>query len=269
MGETMTVRFLHTAKPVAGFVALAALAACSSDLTGGNRQAVQFSFTTNATTATAPAAMRVSPDIAVGAASDLVLTKVQFVVDKLELDRTGASSCVAEIEATGNDHAAAGPDCEDVGRDPMLVDVPVDNTLHGVLNVPLSPGTYAKLEAKLEPARSDATAFNAANPNLVGKSVRIEGTYKGVAFVFTSSTSRSLEMTFDPPLVIDATTKNATVSFDAAKWFVDSNGAVIDPTTATDGSAAKQQIEDNIQRLFHAFEDEHETGVDDHSGHGG
>jgi len=85
-----------------------------------------------------------------------------------------------------------------------------------VLNVPLADGTYEKLEAKLEPARSDATTFNTANPNLVGKSVRIEGTYKGAAFVFTSSVRRSLEMSFNPPLVIDATTKNATVSFDAA-----------------------------------------------------
>jgi hypothetical protein len=76
-------------------------------------------------------------------------------------------------------------------------------------------------------------------------------------------------MSFDPPLVIDATTKNATISFDAAKWFLDSNGAVIDPATATDGSSAQQQIESNIQRSFHAFEDEHETGVDDHSGHDG
>ena len=265
----MTVRFLHTARPIAGFVALAALSACSSDLTGGNTHAVQFSFTTNATTATTPTGIRVSPDIAVGSASDLVLTKVQFVVSKLELDRTGASSCVAEIEAAGDDHASVGPECEDVERDPIVVDVPVDNALHAVLNVPLSEGTYAELEAKLEPARSDATAFNAANPNLVGKSVRIEGTYKGTAFVFTSSVERSLEMSFDPPLVIDATTKNATISFDAAKWFLDSNGAVIDPTTATDGTSAKQQIENNIQRSFHAFEDEHETGVDDHSGHDG
>ena len=264
----MTARSLHTTRPILGIVALISLAACSSDPTGANRHAVQFSFTTKASTVT-PAGIRVSPDIVVGAAGDLVLTKIQFVLDKIELGRTGATSCVAEIENAGDDHASIGPECEDIGRDPMLIDVPVDNALHGVLNVPLADGTYAKLEAKLEPARSDATAFNAANPNLVGKSVRIEGTYKGAAFVFTSSVRRSLEMTFDPPLVIDATTRNATVSFDAARWFLDSHGAVIDPTTATDGSAAKQQIEDNIQRSFHAFEDEHETGVDDHSGHHG
>ncbi|HEY0528225.1 MAG TPA: hypothetical protein VGD02_05315 [Gemmatimonadaceae bacterium] len=265
----MTVRLQNISRHGAAFIAMAALTACSSDLVGANRHAVQFSFTTNASTTPAAAGIRVSPDLVVGPASDLVLNKVQFVVDKIELDRTGDASCVAEIEAAGDDHANAGEQCEDVQRDPVVVDVPVDNTLHAVLNVPLSEGTYAELEAKLEPAPSTATAFNGANPDLLGKSVRIEGTYKGAAFVFTSSVRRSLEMSFDPPLVIDATTKNATVSFDAAKWFLDSNGAVIDPNTAIDGSAVKQQIEDNIRRSFHAFEDEHESGVDDHSGHGG
>jgi hypothetical protein len=265
----MTVRFLHKIKPVVTLAAVSALAACSSDVLGGNKQAVQLSFTTNASTVPAAAGIRMSPDLAVGPTSDLVLTKIQFVLDKIELDRNGTASCVAEIEAAGDDHAAVGEECEDVERDPVVVDVPVDNALHAVLNVPLSEGTYSELEAKLEPARAEATAFNAANPSLAGKSVRIEGTYKGNAFVFTSAVRRSLEMSFNPPLVIDATTKNATISFDAAKWFLDSNGAVIDPATATDGSSAQQQIESNIQRSFHAFEDEHETGVDDHSGHDG
>lgn len=266
----MTVRFLHNMTSLAAVIAISTLASCSSDLLGSNRQAVQVSFTSNAATAPSGlAAFRMASDVAVGPTNDLVLTQVQFVLDKIELDRTAAAGCVAGIEASGDDHAQAGQDCEDVARDPVVVDVPVDNALHGVLNVPLADGTYEKLEAKLEPARSDATTFNTANPNLVGKSVCIEGTYKGAAFVFTSSVRRSLEISFNPPLVIDATTKNATVSFDAAKWFLDSNGAGIDPATATDGSSAKQQIEDNIQRLFHAFEDEHETGVDDHSGHGG
>jgi len=264
----MTIRFIRDVKPLAAFVAIVALAACSSDLTGSNRHAVQVSFISRS--ASAPAAgLRASPDMTVGATGDLVLTKVEVVLDKIELDRNGTSSCVAEIEASGDDHAAVGEECEDVSRDPVLIDIPVDGTLHGVLNVPLSEGTYEELEAKLEPASAEATTFNSTNADMVGKSVRVEGTFKGTAFVFTSSVRRSLEMKFDPPLVIDATTKNATVNLDVGKWFLDSSGAVIDPTTATEGSAARQQIEDNIERAFHAFEDEHETGVDDHSGHDG
>jgi hypothetical protein len=263
----MDARYLYNFK-LAGVVALSTLAACSSDLAGTNKQPVRLSFTTNV--ASAPAGgIRISPDLAVGAAGDLILTKVQVVVGKIELNENDQSNCVAEIEASGDDHADVGQECEDVSRDPVLVDIPVDAALHSVLNVPLAQGTYTKLEAKLEPARDNATAFNAANQNLAGKSVRVEGTYKGTPFVFTSAVRAELEMEFSPPLVIDATTQNATVTLDVAKWFLDSSGAVIDPNTATAGSSALQKIEDNIRRSFHAFEDNDESGVDDDTEHHG
>jgi len=260
----MTVLNQTTVKSIAGGLAILALAACGSDVTGTNRQQVQLSFTTNATGAAA-SALRSSPDIVVGAANDLVLTKVQVVIDKIELNENDATSCVAEIEDANDDHAHIGDECEDVARDPILVDIPLDDAAHTVVNVPLAQGTYSKLEAKLEPARADATTFNTANPNLVGKSIRVEGTYKGTAFVFTSSVRTSLEMEFNPPLVIDATSTNATIAFDVRKWFLDSNGTVINPNTATPGSNALQKIEDNVHRSFRAFDDDDKSGVDDHS----
>jgi hypothetical protein len=265
----MSVRNQTIVKSFAGALAVLALAACGSDVTGNNRQQVQLSFTTNATSGAAASALRMSPDITVGSTSDLVLTKVQVVLDKIEMNENEATSCVAEIEAAGDDHAEAGNECEDVARDPILVDIPLDDAAHTAVNVPLAQGTYSKLEAKLEPARAEATAFNAANPNLVGKSIRVEGTYKGTAFVFTSSARTSLEMEFNPPLVIDASSTNATISLDVRKWFLDSNNAVIDPTTATPGSSALQQIEDNVHRSFRAFEDDDKSGVDDNSEHHG
>jgi hypothetical protein len=150
-----------------------------------------------------------------------------------------------------------------------MVDVPVDAALHPAINVPLAAGTYSELEAKLEPARDRSTDFNTANPTLVGKSVRVEGTYKGAPFVFTSAVRSNLEMKFDPPLVIDETTKNATISLDVSKWFVNNAGGVIDPTSVTDGSNNQQLIESNIRRSFHAFEDDSERGEDHHEGHNG
>ena len=64
----MDARYLFNFK-LAGVVALSTLAACSSDLTGANRQPVRLSFTTNV--ASAPAAgIRMSPDLTVGAAGD-------------------------------------------------------------------------------------------------------------------------------------------------------------------------------------------------------
>ena len=259
-------------KPLAGFILAGAIAACSSDVTGANLHPVKVSFTSNVSSAVAASSSALKSDLAVGPAGDLVLTKVQLVLDKVELNQTESTSCVAEIEASDDaagDHGEAGTECEDVSRDPVLVDIPLDATLATAINVPLPAGTYSKLEAKLEPARDAATAFNAANPALAGKSVRVAGTFKGTPFVFTSAVRSGLEMKFDPPLVIDATTTNATVSIDVAKWFLDSSGAAIDPSTATAGSTALSTVEENIRRSFHAFEDDHESGIDDHGGHEG
>jgi hypothetical protein len=262
----MSVRLLQVIKPLAGAVLISSLAACSGDLTGSNLHPVKLSFTSGVSSTTAASAPRSS--LAVGSAGNFTITTVQLVMDKIELNDEATTSCVAEIEATGDDHAEVGKECEDVSRDPILVDLPVDGTLKAALNVPLSAGTYSKLEAKLEPARDEATAFNAANTNLVGKSVRVEGTFGDAAtpFVFTSSVRAGLEMSFNPPLVIDATTSNATISIDVSTWFLDSSNNVIDPNSATPGSAALQRIEDNIRRSFHAFEDEDESGTDDHGG---
>ncbi|MDQ6690639.1 MAG: hypothetical protein M3Z18_09030 [Gemmatimonadota bacterium] len=252
-------------------------------MTGANLHPVKLSFTSKVSTLPGAAirsavsnlmagpSFRTRSNLAVGTAGTFTITKVQLVLDKIELNDGEATNCVNEIEAAGDDHAKVGVECEDVSRDPVLVDIPVDGTLKAALNVPLAAGSYTKLEAKLEPARDNATAFNAANTNLVGKSVRVEGTCTSCAtpgaFVFTSAVRAGLEMSFNPPLVIDATTTNATVSIDVAKWFLDNSGNVIDPSSATTGSAALQMIEDNIRRSFHAFEDDTESGVDDHRGH--
>jgi len=269
----MQFRPAQYSKPLVGIAALAILASCSSDLTGSSRHSVQLSFTTNAT-APGATADRVAADLVVGTDNELVLQKVQLVFGKLELDRSGTADCVGDVENEDDDRASdnngdLNHECEELKLDPLLVDVPVDDALHPVINVPLPEGTFAELEAKLEPARDRFTAFNAANPNLVGKSVRVEGTFKGAPFVFSTPVRARLEMEFDPPLVIDATTKNATVAIDVRKWFLNSSGAAIDPTTATPGSPNLLQIENNIRRSFHAFEDDNEDGEDHHEGHNG
>jgi len=269
----MKFRPMHIPQPLCGIAALTILASCSSDLTGGNRHNVQLSFTTNSTVTSA--ANRVAADLVVGANNELVLQKVQLVFGKLELDEHGDADCVGEVEDQNDDHGdedgrnSGSSECEDVALNPVLVDVPVDDALHPVINVPLPAGTFSELEAKLEPARDRFTTFNADNPNLVGKSVRVEGTFKGTPFVFTSPVRAKLEMDFDPALVIDGTTKNATVAIDVRKWFLNADGSVIDPSTATSGSSSLLQIENNIRRSFHAFEDDDERGEDHHEGHNG
>ena len=268
----MTHSIIQYTRPLAGIAALGFSVACSGDLTGGNMHPVKLSFTTNA--AIAGSGNRVAADLVVGTAGELVLQRVQLVIRKLELDRTGTADCTGEIENeddNGNDDRSGRREegCEEVIRDPILIDVPVDDALHPVITVPLPAGTFSELEAKLAPARETSTQFNAANPDLVGRSVRVVGTFKGTPFVFTSSVRSKLEMEFDPPLVVDETTRNATISLDVRKWFLSSSGGAIDPSAAAAGSDNLARIENNIRRSFHAFEDDDERGEDHHDGHNG
>src|SRR5205814_7411669 len=230
---------------------LAIVAGCSSDVIGSDRHNVQLSFTTNATVTSA--ANRVAADLLVGPNNELVLQKVQLVFGKMELDRRADANCIGDVEnedddRSGDEHRDVDDaDCEEIALDPVLVDVPVDDALHPVINVPLPDGTFSELEAKLQPAANTFTTFNTANPDLVGKSVRVAGTFRGTPFVFTAPVRAKLEMDFDPPLVIDATTRNATVAIDVRKWFLKSDGSVIDPTAAPPGSSNIALIENNIR----------------------
>jgi hypothetical protein len=264
----MTLRFRHYSKPLAGVAVITALAACSSDLTNGNRHPVQLSFTTNTTVV--PAGNRLAADVVVGPASELTISKVQFVLSKIELDRAGTTTCIAEVEDANDDNPhPEGGECEDVSRDPLLVDMKLDGTLQQAMIAPLAAGTYRELEARIAPAADRFTDFNTTNSAIKGNSVRVEGSFKGTAFTFMAPVRSHIETEFDPPLVVDETTRNATISLDVSKWFLNSAGQVIDPTTVQPGDAAFQQIVSNIRRSFHAFEDDNERGEDHHEGHNG
>ncbi|MFN2635686.1 MAG: hypothetical protein ABR585_01480 [Gemmatimonadaceae bacterium] len=259
----MTIRLIQYLKPLSGIVALT-IGACSSDLTGATRHMVQLSFSTK------PAALTANPvaaDVTVGPASELTLTSVKLVFGKIELDRSANADCVGEVEREEDNHEARhGDDCADVLRDPLLVDV-LKADFQPVITIPLPAGTFSELEAKLEPAKDRAIDFNAANTDLVGRSVLVTGLIGAdrKPFTFVSAMRANVEMDFDTPLIIDDATKNVTIGIDVRNWFLDSSGSVIDPSVASN----QQRIENNIRRSFHAFEDENEDGEDHHEGHHG
>ena len=256
--------------PVAGLLSLAACGV-SSDATGVSRQPVSFSFTTRA--ASAATAALASPagraDLVLGTNGELVITRIQVVLNRLELTRTDAVSCVSDDSVSDDrsrdDAEAEHEGCEEVSRTPMVVDIPVDAAVHTAINVPLTAGTFTKLEARLAPS-ADLTA---SHPELAGASIRVTGTFNGNAFTFTTPLRTRIEMEFNPPLVIDATTQNATVNIDVSSWFKSSGGALIDPATANAGGVNAARVQSNIRASFRAFEDDDRGGDDDHGHRGG
>jgi len=260
---------LKRSKNFLPLIGMATVAACgSSDLTGMARQAVSFSFATRTSAAAAatsvPSASRA--DLVLGTNGQLVLTRIEVVLSRLELTRTDAETCVSGDTVSDNrsdDHSEGEAEgCEDVSRDPMVIDIPVDATVHTQIKVPLAAGTYTKLEARLAPAT--AAALLAAHPELAGASIRVTGTFNGTAFTFTTALRTKIEMEFNPPLVVDATTQNATVNIDVSKWFMTSSGAIIDPSTANAGGPNAATVAANIRASFHAFEDDDRSGEDRH-----
>ena len=106
----------------------------------------------------------------------------------------------------------------------------------------------------------------AANPNFANASIRVEGTYNGTPFVFTSSMTDVIEMSFSPPVVIDADNQNVTIDVDLSSWFK-VNGQVIDPTTANPGQPNENAVRNNIRASLRGFEDDDRNGHDEADDH--
>lgn len=238
---------------VAAVLSLGAVSACS-DATGSNRVPLSLSFSTKSfgakPTVVSPSGF--AADLVVGTAGDLVLTKAQVVIDGIELSHNDGPNC----EGTGEF------ECEDVDQSPQLVDIPLTSGVKTQLTVPVPEGTYERLDAHIQVQESDdasVATFLAAHPEFKGKSVRVEGTYKGTPFVYTAPIEAQLELRFNPPLVVTSTSKNITVDVDVASWFKDSAGAALDPSSPANAST----IGANIRKSFNVFDDDNEDGESD------
>ncbi len=242
-------------------LSLAGLAGCADSTGTGGAGPVSLSFSTVPATA-ATASVSGASFALIGSADAIVITKAQIVMSKSELERIGAS-CVAATE-TNEDS------CPDLKLGPMLIDLPLDATAKGILAVTLPAGSYQQFESKIDAVMSEtegdgaaSAAFLAANPQFRGVSVRVEGTFNGAPFVYTSAPEGELELTFNPPLVVDGSAGNLTVHVDLSSWFRRSDGSVIDPRTATAGTATREVVDDNIKRSFDVFEDDDRNGRED------
>lgn len=240
-------------------LSLASLAACA-DVTGTPAAGpMSVSFSTASSAAVTASAARFA--LVTASTDPLVITKAQLVISKAELARIGAS-CTTTTTSTESES-----ECPDLKLGPMLIDLPLDASAKSVLAVSLPAGSYQQYEAKIDAVMNEtegdpaaSAAFLAANPQFRGISVRVEGTYNGQPFVYTSAAEGELELTFDPPLVVDGTPGNLTVHVDLSSWFRNSDGSSIDPNTATAGTAARETIDNNIKRSFDVFEDDDRNG---------
>ena len=231
--------------------------ACSNSTAPSTKYPMKLSVSTTSRTAAGASASMSSASSALfgggssyalifGATGELVITKAQVVLDQLELSPTEGNNC----NGTGTNH------CEELEYDAMIVDLPTGVGLNTVVQVPVAAGTYSAIEVEIKaPEKSIA-----GHPEFDGRSVRIEGTYKGVPFVFTSNVKAEFEMKLVPPVVVTATSKNITLNIDISKWFLTAGGVAIDPMTALAGGANESLVKANIKASFSSFGDDDEKG---------
>ena len=202
--------------------------------------------------------------IAISCGGDvLVLWKASVVVRKIELERAAVAPC---------DEGADDGECEEFEIGPIRFDLPL-----GVTNVApvvtvdgLAPGTYDNLEFEIHrPSTVEDAVFVLRNRDLVGVSIRVEGSFsRGGApaptFVYTSDLERE-QKEHMPLEVSGAGSVGVTLRLDVADWFF-ADGGLIDPRTANEDGPYERAVRDNIRQSVRAFRDDDQDGLADHGG---
>lgn len=248
----------------AALAATTVLAACSGDSSGpsvsGRRVAFQLA-TTPASAAPSQAAL-VGQEVISAGSDTIILTSVQIVLREIELKAVGGSVC---------DSAQGHDDCEEIEFGPTLLDLPLGAGAERQLTVAIDTGSYGKIEFEIHaPETGDSAddAFVALNPAFDGISIRVVGTYNGIAFIYTSDLDVEQEYSFNPPLTVTETTgASVTLFVNLAAWFDNGdlqNPGLIDPASANQGGALEGEVKSNIESSLNAFEDEDQDGEDDH-----
>ncbi len=282
---------------------LAAVAACSGSGTAPGAQAqLNLNVASRPRSAAGISARGVSLDVTsptpgtfTDGTNTLVLTSVQVVLRKVELERVGhdgacddsstpvsasttaTSGGAAASTGTADDHGHdmgddngidGNDDCEELEVGPVLVDVPVTTSgaQHSV-SVTIDAGTFDKVEFEIHKPENGSTgdaAFLTANPGFAGISIRVQGTWNGTSFTFTSDLDAKQKVQLSPPLVVaQSGPTDLTIFFDVAGWFATSGGTLVDPASAAKGQPNEGLVQDNIKRSLRAFRDNDEDGAED------
>ena len=230
-------------------LALGTLAACKASTAPKTGYSMKLSVGTSATSvALASLSAGALHSLTFGPAGEIVITKAQIVLDQIELSPAVGLTC----NGTGEN------ECDELDHAAMIIDLPVTAGLNTALTVTVAAGTYAALDAELQASEQSI----AGHPEFDGRSVRVEGTYNGTPFIFTSNAHANFEMSFKPPVVVTTTSRNITINIDISKWFLTAGGAAIDPATANAGGANEALVKANIRASFSAFDDDNESGVE-------
>jgi len=222
----------------------------------------QISLSTRALTGGVPAA---NGQIAItDNTNTLILTRVRIVLDEVELEKeNNGVDC--------DDPTAPADACYEFEAGPFLLDLDLSGGVAQEVSVNVPAGVYDEVEVKIRPVDSSShedADFLAANPDMGGRSILIEGTYNGTPFTFSSAILGEVEMALNPALdITTAQNYNITMNIDINTWFLNpTNNAVLDPSVTANVAVIESNIAASFTAAstFHASEDNDHDGEDDH-----
>ncbi len=237
--------------------AAALLTGCSDSVGPGSQ--ISLSFSGGASVSSSPNPGFLSAPSMSDGANALVITKAEVVLREIELERVEVIDCDVVPEPDG---------CEKFEVGPVLINLPVDGTTSTEITIEIDPDSYTEVEFDIHKVSNDDpedAAFRAEHPDLLDTSIRVQGTFNGVAFTYVTDLNEKQEFDLVPPLVIDENTAstNLTIVLDLATWFVDAQNNLIDPNSANKGGDNENLVKDNIKASIEAFEDSDKDGSED------
>ena len=188
----------------------------------------------------------------------LIVTSAKMVLRDVRLQGASAN-CVA------NDSTLTAG-CATVRLRPMLLDLPVNGTDGGRVTVTSPRGTFSTVKLDLhKPVATDAAdaAFLLTNPTFADASVRLEGTFNGAPFTYTTDVSETLTVPLTAAVSGSNETQNITVVVDLAKWFWGAESGLYSPTAAGEPGAVADAVKANVRTSLKAFRDQNRDGVPD------
>src|SRR5437764_12373975 len=133
----------------------------------------------------------------------LAIGSVELVLRKVERKPVERAACDESSQATvataasdghdGNDENEmndADEDCDELEAGPILVDLPLGG-IERMFEATVPAGTYDELRFQIHKPSDNGDAadqaFLTAHPDFAGISIRMEGTFNGAAFTYTSA----------------------------------------------------------------------------------
>ncbi len=242
------------------------VAACSDSTSPGNRPAVSLSFAARAATGAAPVSpgLSMSPadEILTDGQNELIITKAEVVLREIELKRVETVDCDA-LEPDDDE-------CEKFQTAPILLDLPLDGGVAQDTAILVPAGMYDEVEFDIHKVSNDDpedAQFREDHPDMVGKSIRVQGTFNTQPFTYETDLNVEQEFDLSPPLDVTdgSTSTNVTVLLDLDQWFRDLAGNLVNPQSGNKGGDNEGLIKENIKQSIEAFEDHDSDGEPDDS----